>query len=123
MGSYSVIGVVAESLPKTLNVSFDIEGIPAVNGKNSILGMRVEFETASGYTDSVLFHGGVYDENRDSVLPWGSGNPGGQAVKVDLSSFSVRLSDYAPDGWNGRVLLIFEMQDCGKNISAVINIL
>ncbi len=120
--SDSVVGVVAEGLPDILKVSFDIEGEPAANGKNSLLGMRVEFETLSGYKNAVLFHGGIYDGTRDDALPWGSGEPAGNAVEVELSSFEIRLSDYAPDDWNGRVLIVFEMNDCGEGVSAVISV-
>lgn len=120
--SNSVVGVISESLPDTLNISFDIEGTPSIYSSNSVLGVRMEFETASGYTSTVLFHGGIYDKNRDSALPFGSGKLADQTVEADLSSLNVTLSDYAPDDWNGRLLMIFEMQDCGEQVSADIRV-
>ncbi len=120
--AHSVVGVLAESLPDTIQVSFDIEGEPEKQGKNSLLGLRVDFATENGYEKSVLFHGGIYDKNRESPLPWGADGIPMQAEERELSDFSIDLSKYAPKNWNGKTLLIFEMQDCGENVSVRVSL-
>lgn len=119
---HSAVGVLADTLPDTLEVSFDTEGNPQKQDTESLLGIRVDYETEKGFTKSVLFHDGIYDEERKSTLPWGTKKAPTETVKTDLSSFQIPLAQYAPEDWNGRILLIFEMQNCGKNVSSVIRL-
>ena len=46
----------------------------------------------------------------------------GKAEERELSDFSIDLSKYAPKNWNGKTLLIFEMQDCGENVSVRVSL-
>lgn len=115
----SLVGVTAKELPEALNVTTSIGGdLQALSGR-SAAAMRLDFETKDGYTDSVVFHGGLYpaSQGADGAFPFGTLKEAGQIVEVDnFGQFEVKLADYAPEGWNsadGRVLISFELCDTG----------
>lgn len=116
----SIVGVLAERLPEELRVAFEINGDLQQKDRNSLLGLRIDFETDQGYETSVLFYENLYRQDRESVPRWGTKRLPDQCVKTSLSEFTVRLSDYAPADWNGRVILTYEMQNSGPGTSAKI---
>ncbi len=92
---------------------------------NSVLGLRVDFPSFNGsYSRSVLLHGGLYDAQRNSQLPWGKGGavPDQARLIQEISTgrpFTLNLSKIAPPDWNGqRVLLTFLMQNAGRGSQA-----
>ena len=118
----STVGVLASNLPDELHVSFEVNGELQEKDANSLLGLRIDFETDSGYAHAVQFHGGLYNEERKSTPKWGTKRLPDQVVESELEDFTVRLSDYAPEDWNGRVILTFEMQNSGVDISSKVRI-
>ena len=83
---------------------------------------RLDFETDGGYENSVQFHGGLYRGDRDFLQRWGTKKLPDQVVEKDLSGFTVKLSDYAPENWTGRAILTFEMQNSGVGTSAKVTV-
>ncbi len=118
----STVGVLAENLPNTLVCTFDIQGNPQYKDWNSLLGIRFDFETDQGYEKSVLFHGGIYDKNRDSIPKWASGAQPTDVVEVDLENFVIDLEKYAPENWNGRTIITYEMQNAGAGSACKIQL-
>lgn len=118
---YYQTAVKVYNLPESINFSFTTEGQIINKSTNSLFGLRVDFQTGQGYTKSVLFHDSVYNVNRTAEIPWGTGLPADKVLKVDLSSFNVKFLDYAPAGWDGKVLISYIMDDCGLNTRAIVN--
>ncbi len=118
----SIVGVLADHLPDELNIAFDVCGELQEKDRNSLLGVRIDFETDGGYENSVQFHGGLYRGDRDFLQRWGTKKLPDQVVEKDLSGFTVKLSDYAPENWTGRAILTFEMQNSGVGTSAKVTV-
>ena len=90
--------------------------------RNSLFGIRLDFQATNGqYTRSTLFHNGLYDANRDAVLPWGKGGaiPDHIFTRSGMDTgkaFSINLARLAPPDWNGhRILLTLILQDAGRD--------
>ena len=115
-GVVAPVGVEAEGLPATINFRGDLSGTPQNLGANSAVGVQIDFRAGGGFTKSVFFHGGTYNAGRSWGMPWGKGGPPTQAQQVNLANFNVKLADYAPGGWDGRVIITTIVQDCGANV-------
>jgi xylan 1,4-beta-xylosidase len=114
----SLVGVVAEQVPATLNIQFVTSGAPHSTTSASVMGMRVDYMVSGSYTKGVFFHGGIYNPK---VIPWGTGRVPDQTVQVDLTNFALNMATYAPTSWNnGRVIISFEMQDTGAGSRATV---
>lgn len=119
------VGVTAERLPDVLTLACRVEGTLERRDANSLLGVRLDYATASGYAKSVFFHGPVaggldlYDKRRDAPFPFGTRRAADQVIGVaDLASFEVWPLAYAPQGWTGRVDLTFLLQNAGPGARA-----
>lgn len=115
-GMVAPVGVEADNLPAIIQFNGLLNGNPSVTGANSTVGVQIDFRTGGNFSKSVLFHGGIYNSGRSWSLPWGKGGQLNEAKQVDLSNFNVKLSDYAPAGWDGRVIITTLVQDCGANV-------
>jgi hypothetical protein len=116
-GMVAPVAIETENLPAVISFTGSITGSPQNTGGNSLVGIQIDFRTGGNYTKSVLFHGGIYNAGRNWALPWGKGGTANQVQQVDLTNFSVTLAQYAPVGWDGRVLITTMVQDCGANVS------
>ncbi len=116
----AVVGVLAENIPSEFNVKYQFTGnAPKKIDVNSTVCFRIDFQNNAGeFVKSVLFHGGLYDSKRDSKINWGTKKQPDIIVNVDLSGFNVKLSKYAPRGWNGKALITYQMQNSGANSRA-----
>ncbi len=115
----SIVGVEVEELPDVLYMSFFVDGVLQNLDPNSLLGLRIDYKVNDSYTKGVLFHGGLCDSQRSSLLPWGTKGLPEQVIEVtDLSNFEIKPAMYAPQDWNGRAIISFEMQNTGANTRA-----
>jgi hypothetical protein len=110
----SLVAVTAEALPDVLVVFTAVEGPVRHADPDSLLALRLDFGVGDTYAKAVLFHGGAYHAQQDLTVPWGTKGRPDSAVKVaDLSRFEINLAAHAPPGWNGRVMVSFEMRNTG----------
>jgi hypothetical protein len=116
-------GTVATNLPANLRVRLQASGNFQQLDSNSLLGMRIDFQTAGGYTKGVLVHGGLYDSGRSAPEPWGTKRQPDQVVTIpNFSDFTVNLPGLAPPGWTGRATISFHLQNSGPNTRITANI-
>lgn len=116
-------GVVAENVPNNLTVRFNTQGAPQQLDANSLLGVRIDFATASGYSKGVLIHDGIYNSARTAPVPWGTQSAANQVVQVaSLSNASIDLSSLAPAGWNGRITMSFIAQNLGAGVRSSVSV-
>lgn len=119
----SEIGLTIEGIPSKLNISFVPDGKMQMLDANSILALRVDYKAADQYTNSVLFHGGLYNQSRSAAVPWGTKRQADQIVKVDnLGHLQLAVASYAPNNWTGRVILTFLMQNTGQDTRVKVTI-
>lgn len=119
--------VLAENLPEKFTVTMETEGELRATDKNSALAVRIDFRGKAGeYLTSVLYHCGIYDESRSAALPpWGTKKAPDTVIAAEGDSFTVTLSEIAPDGWNpadGSAQISFLMQNTGANTRAAITL-
>ena len=115
----SRIGVTVRDLPDTLRIAFATDGALQQLDANSLLGLRLDYESDGDYSVGVLFHSGLYSSARQAPVPWGTGRPADQVVELEsLADFLLSPGRYAPRGWSGRVMLTFLMQNTGARTRA-----
>lgn len=120
------IGVLADGLPETLSATITVEGNLQNLDKNSLLGIRVDYNVEGIYGKAVLYHGpykgvDVYNSQRDAAFPWGTKKAADETVTVDdLANFKIALKEHAPNGWKGKAHISFIMQNTGARTRAKI---
>jgi xylan 1,4-beta-xylosidase len=122
------IGVLADGLPDNLDVDVKLFGRLRKVDVNSLLGMRVDYVTASGAPKSVLVHGplagvDLYDPARKAPMQWGYKQKVDTVLPVkDFSSFRIPLKANAPAGWSGEAHLSFIMHNAGAGAVTTITV-
>jgi len=117
--AHANVAVIVEKLPDKFSIDFKTEGEIKQNDINSALGFRMDFHTSDGYTKSVYFHNGIYNEDRTADLaPWGDGKAPDVVVKFEGDITNIKLSDYTPSNFDGRAQLSFHMQNTGAGTRA-----
>ncbi len=120
------VGVTVADLPATLRFQSKLSGSPKKLDKNTVLGVRFDFQVGDAYTKSTLFYGSangeaLYDAARDQRMPFGTARQADEVVKVtDFADFSVKLADHAPPGATGRVQLTYLLQNTGPGSRVVV---
>lgn len=114
------VGIVMEDVSKVLGVQVSTDGDLKDFDENSTLAVRVDYQDESGvFTKSVLYHSGLYHEERSEVLPWGTGSTPDNVVDVsEFSDFDINIEEEAPQAFRGRIILTCIMQNTGKSSSA-----
>ncbi|MBC8083791.1 MAG: T9SS type A sorting domain-containing protein [Hymenobacter sp.] len=120
--AYALTGIEATDLPASFYVRYQATGPLTATSANSLAGVRIDFRTPAGYTKSVLFHGGIYNAGRTALFPYGTKRPADAVQQVDLLNFNVRPADYAPAGWDGRVILSAVLQHTGAGSRADVTV-
>ena len=125
----ALIGNVYDNPVNNLTVTVAKSGPFVRHDKNSIFGLRFDFQNTSGsYDYSVLYTNGLYNASRTSKLPWGEGTAVPHQVftepKMNTGQpFSIVLSAIAPGDWNGtRVIITPWIQNAGSGSRARIQI-
>ncbi|MBN2212602.1 MAG: hypothetical protein JW723_00030 [Bacteroidales bacterium] len=120
------VGVLAGNLPDNLEVKVMVEGTLQKPDQNSLLGIRIDYETDGKYNKAVMFHcpyNGVdlYSKDRDAVYPWGTQRKAEEVFAVDdFGEFRLPLKESAPAGWKGKAHIGFIMQNAGPGTRAKI---
>ncbi|MBN2275148.1 MAG: hypothetical protein JXR41_03065 [Bacteroidales bacterium] len=113
------VGVLADRLPDVMTANITVEGDLQKLDRNSLLGIRVDYQINGSYKKSVLFHGpfegvDLYNKDRDVAFPWGTQKQADFAVAVEnLADFQLMLKENAPAGWKGKAHISFIMQNTG----------
>ncbi|MEP6988270.1 MAG: hypothetical protein ABI970_21880, partial [Chloroflexota bacterium] len=117
----AIVGVTAEALPASFEVRFEVDGTFQKIDENSLLGLRIDFEVSNIYVKGVLFHGDIYNSERNTALPWGTRRSADQVLAVEnLAQFYVDITAFAPVDWSGRAQITFLMQNTGAQTRAKI---
>ena len=113
----------AENLPSSIHVSFQSSENVKYLMTNSLLALRIDFQTNSGYTKSVLFHDGIFNSERDWKIPWGTKQAADEVVEIqNLEDFDLSPGDYVPTGWNGRAIFSYQMEALGPNRRSIVTL-
>ena len=91
--------------------SLDLQALDA----DSYAGVRVDYHTSAGYSYAVAYTGVLDGSLRTSVIPFGTGRAADEIRKVDLDSFEMKIAQDAPEGWDGQIVITFDIENTGKN--------
>lgn len=118
------VGVFASGIPNTLRIRYNVTGSFAALDANSLLGMRVDYQTASGFTKSVLWDGGLYNPSRTAPYPYGTKltTPTTVISVPNMSDFTANIAGNAPVGWNGKATIVFQQQNTGAGTTASVRV-
>jgi xylan 1,4-beta-xylosidase len=118
------IGVLADGLADTLDVSVKVDGKLQKLDANSLLGVRLDYRVNGKYVKSMLFHGpyggvDLYGKKGSVAMPWGLKQVPDSAVAVgDFARFQIAVKKNSPADWTGVVHITFLMQDAGPETRA-----
>ena len=118
-GEYSSRATVAvewDDLPDMAYVNSRFGGKYTDIDMNTSFTVRVDYAVEGEYTHAVLFTFMPINPRRNSALPWGTMRQPDETVLVDtlLTGKSLlMLGNHAPEGWNGRALITFDMHSTG----------
>ena len=96
-----------------------IYGAPQKRSDSSMFGVTVCYHTESGYEKTLYCY---FDGIDGSVhVPLGTGRKYDETIELDTDDgkYEIPLASYAPDGWDGRIMLGVIVNDVGRECSAV----
>lgn len=114
----ALIGIEATRVPDVLKVDGMRSAAPLRRGSISSMNIRVDYQDERGeYVHSVLYHEGLYTTGRSFELPWGTKRAPDEILEVDnLNNCSLDIAAHKPDGFSGRLIISFEMQNVGVGV-------
>ncbi len=83
--------------------------------ENSYAGVRVDYHTPAGYSYAIAYVGEADGSARTSVIPFGTMRSADEIRKVDLNDFEMEIAKDAPEGWDGQIVITFDIENTGKN--------
>ena len=110
--------VTLDSVSDKIKVDFEACGTPKKQSGSSMLGVRVDYQTASGYTKSVFYSVGGVDGN--TAIPFGTQKAADKVISVNSNkgAFTMDIKGEAPSGFSKRVIISFVAKDSGKGSGA-----
>ncbi len=122
-------GFTADGLSESMVVETVVGGRLGSGIRGMGLEMRVDYQTKTGYTSSVVYHGplgkrsDLFQSGSKSSMPWGTKKAADAVNTVkDFSHFTAAIKQDAPVGWTGRVQVSFALQDASPNDRVVIRL-
>jgi hypothetical protein len=122
------VGVLASELPDVINVRVTVDGRLQRIDKNSLFGIRIDYQVDGVYISSVLYHGPIdgvdlYSKKRTALFPWGTGRKADKVISIgNFSNFPIALKANAPAGWTGKAHIAMIMQNAGKGVRAKVSL-
>ena len=115
----AMIGLNLARCPTNLQVTLRTSGSPRKLDKDSLLAVRVDLFDRGSFTQSVLFHAGLYDPTTATHWPWGTGKPPLRVVQVPTDRpWTLSLAGMIPDSWRQRAIVTFLLQNAGNGARA-----
>lgn len=118
-GEYSaraIVGVEWKNLPGMVFTQSKFGGRYMDIDLNTSFSVRVDYAVNGEYTKAVLFTFMPINTRRDSSVPWGTQREPDEIVLTEtlLTGKSLlMLSNYAPEGWDGRAIVTYDMHSTG----------
>ncbi|MBQ2922878.1 MAG: hypothetical protein IJE60_07335 [Tyzzerella sp.] len=107
--------VTLRNVSDAISVTGKLRSQLASNDTNSFAGVRVDYHTSAGYTYAVQYVGDIKGTSRTSVVPFGTERVADRTVDVNLEEFEMNIAGYAPSGWDGQVIITFDIENTGAN--------
>lgn len=105
-----------------LQLDYNIVGDFETFGANKAIGVRIDYHTENGYTESTDYYWRNY-KNGFTYSGWGTGTDALNSRSfgnAENGTYTIPLMQNAPTGWDGRIQITYYLVDAGNNTSAVI---
>ncbi|MDY0165859.1 MAG: hypothetical protein RBS80_04900 [Thermoguttaceae bacterium] len=120
---YGQAGIEIEGL-RELEVTVERTGRYTGWDANDFAGFIIDYHTASGYSKRVALSIGFHNKKRSGPgPPWGTGGKFDESHDLgNHAAYTLKLGQWAPLEWNGRIWFTVMLQNAGTNsaLSAVI---
>jgi hypothetical protein len=114
----SVVAVEYKDLPDMFYIHSDFTGTYENIDYNTSFNVRIDYEVDGEYTWSYMMTYMPINERRDQTINWGTRRKPDEieVVSTLLTGKSlVTLKSHAPEGWDGRAIITFDMNSTGKD--------
>lgn len=111
--SRGLVYVTYSEIPDKLSLS-----LTAVNDMSGIkhCGMRVDYHTSDGWSGSVSYE---LKGGKGSEIPFGTGRDADKVFDITAGDTVIDIKGNAPAGWDGRVIISFDIEGTGRWTEAV----
>lgn len=120
-GEHSARAIVAEELtdlPDIVQLSCQFGGHYQEIDFNTSFSVRVDYAVGDEYVKAVLYTFMPMNQRRSTVIPWGTRREADSVILCEtlLTDNSwLMLENNAPDGWNGRAIITYDMHSTGND--------
>ena len=115
----AMLGLNLAGCPTNLLVTLATSGSPRKLDKDSQLAVRVDLFDRGSFTQSVLFHSGLYDPTSTTRGPWGTGKAPNRVIEVPADRpWTLDLANLTPNFWSQRAIVTFLLQNAGSGARA-----
>ncbi|MBD5460387.1 MAG: hypothetical protein HDR26_05520 [Lachnospiraceae bacterium] len=114
----SIVAVEYEDLPDMIMVESNLSGTYENVDYNTVFQVRIDYEVDGEYVTSYQLSYRPVNERRNRVLRWGTGRKADEEEVVSTlltGNTQISLKEHAPEGWDGRAIITFEMNSTGKD--------
>lgn len=127
-GEYSARAVVAtemENLPDIVQIDCRSGGHYEEIDFNTSFSVRVDYAVGDEYTKAVLYTFMPMNERRNTAVSWGTKKEADQVIDCETlftGKSWLMLEDNAPEGWNGRAIITYDMHSTGPDTWAELSL-
>ncbi len=120
----TAMSVTLKDMAEVDELSFSVKQTGTINaGEDAAAGIKIDYQTNDGYTKSCYYYFDNY--SNDMLLPFGTGVAADviEQITVENGKFNLPVLTNAPDGWNGKIMVSYLMQNMGAGATYQISIL
>lgn len=110
-----IVAVTLRDVQDSIHVTGKVSGDFSFETADSFAGVRIDYQTDSGYTYSVAYTHPNASKERTSQVPFGTEQAPDKIITVDLTNFDIAVKENAPADWNGQVVITFDVENTGSN--------
>ena len=127
-GEYSaraIVGMEWKSLPNMLQMASRFGGKYQDIDLNTSFSVRVDYAVGDSCVKAVTFSFIPMNPRRDTSVPWGTEHAPDEIVlsrSLLTGKTLLPLRNYAPEGWNGRAIITYDMHSVGPDLWAELSL-
>lgn len=110
-----IVAVTLRDVQDSIHVTGKVSGDFSFETADSFAGVRIDYQTDSGYSYSVAYIHPSASKERTSQVPFGTEQAPDKIITVDLTNFDIAVKENAPADWNGQIVITFDVENTGSN--------
>ncbi len=117
----SIVGIELEDAADKYTIHIDTTKEIDKYGKDAYVGVRIDYKTGESYVKAVEYHI-ICDNTTAPEVPWGTTAKADIVNKVQENEFIIDILGNAPEDWEGKAILTFELQNSGEDSEVVFRV-